>query len=1189
MKLKALQISGFKSFADKTTINFEDGITGIVGPNGSGKSNIIEAVRWVMGEQSAKSLRGGKMPDVIFAGSQDRKPLNRAAVTITFDNSDHFLKTDYTEVSVTRKLFRNGDSQYLINQNDCRLKDVLNLFIDTGLGRDSFSVISQGRVEAIFNSKPEDRRTIIEEVAGVLAYKQDKQKAEQELTKTKDYLDRVSDLIAELHSQIGPLEEQSSLAQDYLDQKKQFDQLDKTRLVNLIDDLQGQSNTKQADIDKAEQLVTQYADQKEKLDVDVTELKNQRQASETQKDQLQSDLLEATRKYENLSGQQNVDSEKIKYQQQQVQELNQALEKNEQQLSENQEKKHQLETAISGYQKTVADLKEQLTGLSEKEMQQRQQMAQKMIDQLQADYIEKMQQLAQVHNEQTNLKKSYEQDSQQQLHVNADLVKLQTQLQNLKQTYAEQQTQVTELKDKTSEAEHQLKAALADYQKFSDQQKQGQDSWLQAIQVYQQAKTRLETLSSSETELRGFYQGVQSVLKNRNQFRGLVGVVSDLLKVPAKYTKAIETVLGSQLQQLVTQKDEDARQIIQYLTQHRAGRVTLLPLTTIRAKQVSPKIRTELETVEGFEGIASDLVETDPKLELVKQYLLGNILIASDLDHASKISKKLPMRLKFVTLNGEIINPSGSMTGGINRHQTAGLLTQKQQRDDLSKQVAQMKSELESREELVQNLKQKMATTETKGNDLRQNFNTVNDQYKDSQRQLDTIDDQVKDLNRRIAAVGYEFNQKGDFKNSFENQSTSLADQEKALNTDLTTITTKTETKKAELAQLRQTQSAGQQSITQIREQLATVQVKLSQAKTTLNEREQNIANLQQQILNTKGRQATLLEQQQAQGSKSQATQQELVAGQQQIDDLQSKLSTQKASFEVLEQTLTQKETDFQRIQELSSVATDDLQTIKVKQTRVSEQVDHALNDLSENYQLSFELAKKDCLTIDQEDLERQLKLVKKGLAEIGDVNVGAIDEYQRVSTRYQFLTDQKDDLMTSQKQLLETINEIDTEAATRFKTTFDQVSASFSKVFVKIFGGGKAKLELTDPEHLLTTGLEIKAQPPGKKFQRLSLLSGGERALTAITLLFSILEVNPVPFCILDEVEAAFDDANVSRFADYLRNFQEKTQFVVITHRKGTMVECDVLYGVTMQESGVSKMASVSLEDLSRKETKTQ
>ena len=382
------------------------------------------------------------------------------------------------------------------------------------------------------------------------------------------------------------------------------------------------------------------------------------------------------------------------------------------------------------------------------------------------------------------------------------------------------------------------------------------------------------------------------------------------------------------------------------------------------------------------------------------------------------------MRLKFVTLNGEIINPSGSMTGGINRHQTAGLLTQKQQRDDLSKQVAQMKSELESREELVQNLKQKMATTETKGNDLRQNFNTVNDQYKDSQRQLDTIDDQVKDLNRRIAAVGYEFNQKGDFKNSFENQSTSLANQEKALNTDLTTITTKTETKKAELAQLRQTQSAGQQSITQIREQLATVQVKLSQAKTTLNEREQNIANLQQQILNTKGRQATLLEQQQAQGSKSQATQQELVAGQQQIDDLQSKLSTQKASFEVLEQTLTQKETDFQRIQELSSVATYDLQTIKVKQTRVSEQVDHALNDLSEKYQLSFELAKKDCLTIDQEDLERQLKLVKKGLAEIGDVNVGAIDEYQRVSTRYQFLTDQKDDLMTSQKQLLETIKD---------------------------------------------------------------------------------------------------------------------------------------------------------------------
>ncbi|WP_439001822.1 chromosome segregation protein SMC [Pediococcus damnosus] len=1182
MKLKALQISGFKSFADKTTINFEDGITGIVGPNGSGKSNIIEAIRWVVGEQSAKSLRGGKMPDVIFAGSQNRKPLNRAAVTITFDNSDHFLKTDFTEVSVTRKLFRNGDSQYLINQNECRLKDVLNLFIDTGLGRDSFSVISQGRVESIFNSKPEDRRTIIEEVAGVLAYKQDKQKAEQELTKTNDNLDRVSDLTAELHSQIEPLEEQSSLAQDYLDQKKQFDQLDKTRLVNLIDKLQTQSNTTQADIDEANRLVTQYSSQKKELNAAVTNLKDQRQVSEKEKDQLQADLLETTKKYENLAGQQNVDSEKNKYQQQQVAELGQSVKKNEQELEKNQDQKQQLEKKVSDYQKTVGNLKKQLAKLSEKEMQQRQQDAQEKIDQLQASYIEKMQQLAQVHNEQANLKKSYEQDSQQQLHVNADLVKLQTQLQDLKQSYADQQKKVAQLEKQTTVAEDQLKLALTDYQKFTNQQKQGQDSWLQAIQVYQQAKTRLETLSSSETELRGFYQGVQSVLKNRNQFKGLVGVVSDLLKVPEKYTKAVETVLGSQLQQLVTKKDQDARNIIQYLTQHRAGRVTLLPLTTIRAKQISPKVRQELENSEGFEGVASDLVETDQSLIVVKQYLLGNILIASDLDHASKISKQLTARLRFVTLNGEIINPSGSMTGGVNRHQTAGLLTQKQQRNDLSKQVSQMKSELENREELVQDLKQKMTAAETKGSELRQQFNTANDQYKDAQRQLEMIANQVKELNRRIDAVSYEFNQKGDYKNTFESQSTNLADQEKSLNDELTVITTKTDTQKADLTQLRQTQNANQQSITQLREQLATVQAQLTQGKTILSERDQKIKSLQQLVLDAKNRQLDLQKQQRVQGSKSQTTQEELASDQQHIENLKKELSKQQASFETLEQTLAQKETGLQRVQELNSVASDDLQDIKVKQTRVSEQVDHALNDLSEKYQLSFELAKKDRLDIDQQDLERQLKLIKKGLDEIGDVNVGAIDEYQRVSTRHQFLTEQKDDLMTSQKQLLETINEIDTEAATRFKTTFDQVSASFSKVFVRMFGGGKAKLELTDPEHLLTTGLEIKAQPPGKKFQRLSLLSGGERALTAITLLFSILEVKPVPFCILDEVEAAFDDANVSRFADYLRNFQQQTQFVVITHRKGTMVECDVLYGVTMQESGVSKMASVSLEDLS-------
>ncbi|WP_412990396.1 chromosome segregation protein SMC [Pediococcus siamensis] len=1189
MKLKSLQISGFKSFADKTTINFEDGITGIVGPNGSGKSNIIEAVRWVMGEQSAKSLRGGKMPDIIFAGSENRQPLNRAAVTITFDNEDHFLKTDYTEVSVTRKLFRNGESQYLINQNECRLKDILDLFMDTGLGRDSFSVISQGRVEAIFNSKPEDRRVIIEEVAGVLSYKQDKQKAESELAKTNGYLDRVSDLIAELQSQLEPLEEQSSLAQDYVDQKKQFDKLEKTRLVHSVETLQQQNGTVGAKLAEAKRLVTQYQTQKKQLLVKVSELKTKRQTLEEKKDQLQADLLSATRKYENLSGQQNVDSEKNKYQQEQVAQLEQTIASAKQKLADLAVQKDQVDQTLADKQTLVAQLKTQLVELSPKGLQQKQTQVQQEIDRLQATYIEKMQALAQVHNEQVNLKKSYEQDSQQQLHVNADLLKLKSQLTTAQEKQTAQQKQVTELDLQRKQAEADLKAALQSYQKLAAQQKQSQDSWLDAVKIYQQAKTRLETLSSSDVELRSYYQGVQNVLKHKAQFTGLVGVVSELLEVPAKYTKAIETVLGGQLQQLVTQTDRDARQIISYLTQHKAGRVTLLPLTAIRAKYLSATVQKELAQLPGVEGIGADLVKTTTELQLIKQHLLGNVVVATDLKQATQISKALSTRLKIVTLNGEIINPSGSMTGGINRHQSAGLLTQKQSRVDLERQVKQMQRQLTSREALVTDLKQQLAQAEQKGSEARQKYNQNHDAYKDAQTQLEIFSNQQTDLKRRYEAVAYESGQNGDLEHDYTTQSEKLKQQETQLNHELNQLSSQTEGQKQTLDNLHTSQAEGQKQVEQTQAKLTDAQVALAQTQTVQTNLQANIENSKQTLAVAEKQHTSLIEARKSRNRQHQTTQQELDASQQQIKTLQDQLERQKQQAAQVAETLSTNEDDLQRVQELDAVASEDLQTTQIEKTRLTEQIDHALADLSEKYHLSFEMAKQEAVELEPEELQRQLKLAKKSLAEIGEVNVGAIDEYKRVSERYQFLTTQKDDLMTSQKQLLETINEIDTEAASRFKATFDKISASFSKVFVKMFGGGKAKLELTDPEHLLTTGMEIKAQPPGKKFQRLSLLSGGERALTAITLLFSILEVNPVPFCILDEVEAAFDDANVTRFADYLRNFRHQTQFVVITHRKGTMVECDVLYGVTMQESGVSKMASVSLEEVSRKETATQ
>lgn len=1181
MKLKTLEISGFKSFADKTKIEFMPGMTGIVGPNGSGKSNIIEAIRWVLGEQSAKDLRGNKMSDVIFAGAANRKPLNRAEVSITFDNTDHYLKSDFSEVKVTRRLFRNGEADYLINGQDCRLRDILNLFMDTGLGRESFSIISQGRVEAIFNSKPEDRRSIIEEVAGVYKYKQNKEKAQKELTTTSEYLDRVNDIIAELESQLEPLAEQSALAKDYLAQKQRYDQLDQSRLVLEIQANRTAKQTVDQQITRANQQVSDYEIKVKEQMAEVDERKQRRAELTTTKDQLQDRLVQLTEQVATLTGQQANVATRTQFQQRQLAELNAKKQEVVKALTRSQAELAQLSATIDEQTDAVNNAQATVAALAGDKLKQQQAKLTDRLSALQDEYVSIMQTVTTLHNERQFLVRSHEQGSQQQSRLTEQTHKLTTQVADIEQQLNTTAEQVTAAKTDHDQLQDQLEKARQQHQLLSQQFDQEQKNWYNALNVQQRAKARAESLSAANSDYAGFYQGVKAILAHRQQFTGLVGPVADLLTVPQSLTKAIETALGAQLQQLVVKDEQTARDAVHYLTQQRAGRATFLPLTTIHGRTLIASQLAPLRSMTGYVGLASELVTYQTQVRPVVDYLLGTTIVATDLDAAIAIAKQGGHRFRIVTQDGQVMNASGSITGGANRHQTSGLLSQRAEIDELNNSIDKMQQELRQQEQSLHERQQRLDDSATAGAKLRDQTDQAAGTLQRLQGQATLINEQLTVAKRRLAASQLEQQQQGLDATDFQSQLTQnqaktaeaearlaqLTEQRKQTQQDLTALSADVDTKRSQRQEKQEWLAAAQA-------ELAAKQRDQKRVQAQIKEWQRQAADLSNQVV-------ALTDDHQAAGADSQTTSHQLKQAEAKRDTTEQKIQRVSDELTGLAEILVQSEADLTRRQELQRAALSEMNDFSARQSRLATLLDNDLTQLSETYGLSFEAAAEALADLPIDAIKKQLKLLKRGLDEIGDVNIGAIDEYQRVSDRYDFLARQQSDLVTSRQQLETTMAEMDEEVQTRFKAAFDEVAAAFSEIFVKMFGGGQARLQLTDPENLLTTGIDIMAQPPGKKFQRMSLLSGGERALTAITLLFATLVVRPVPFAILDETEAALDEANVSRFAHYLRDFGGETQFIVITHRKGTMVNANLLYGVTMQESGVSKMVSVSLDDL--------
>ncbi|MGN8156294.1 chromosome segregation protein SMC [Latilactobacillus sakei] len=1182
MQLKSLVLSGFKSFADKTEINFSDGLTGIVGPNGSGKSNITEAIRWAMGEQSAKSLRGEKMPDIIFAGTDLRPQMNRAEVTLNFDNSDHYLNQELDNVTLTRRLFRNGDSEFYLNQKSCRLKDIVNLFMDSGLGRESFSIISQGRVEAIFNSKPEDRRNIIEEAAGVLKYKQQKKKAQSELDQTDENLSRIADIVYELKGQVEPLKEQSSIAQDYLEQKAQFNALHQQLLVVEIDQLAADQTQYQA---QAKTLAKALGEIESEIQETNTALADNQQEVATLDQEIETaneTLLVKSRLAENLQGQENVSKERASYTDANRQNLVDRIAQLETQSTTAKQQQIALKATYTEKVATLTDLKNELATLKRQASGSEAELKAK-IEQIRQDYIDQMQAQTTNRNEQQYLEKALLQTKTQLTRQDSSINETSAQLTQMQADKAAKEAQVAQLATDYAALETQLSQLQQQISATQKQYQTEQNNWFQASGILQKAKAKQASLAELNDDYAGFYQGVKAVLKQKQQLPGLLGAVAELMTVPNGYQQAIELALGAQLQQIVTTDEKTAQQAIDYLKRNRLGRATFLPNNVVKPRTLPSSLVNQLQTEPGFIGIASDLIQFDDVVSPVMMHLMGNLIIATELTEAIKIGRLTGHRYRIVTLAGDILSPGGSMTGGHNNRQNnGGLLARKQTLTDLEQQISKMQLALDQKQTKVQALHQDLAEQQAQLEQQQGAFETAKTHYQTQKNELTLLNERLTQFERQQQATDYQVQQQqqsydADLKRQGELQvaATEIEAQLTQLKADLDAANEQLQHFDQSQEQIRQQQTALETKLAVAQSEQKNVQEKLTDATQLANDLTQQLETSQQALAALKQ-----ADSEDAMTQKERRTQ--LKTTKALIQKLTAELATKRTARETLKTTQQTLQANATRVYQLQRNSLAEQEQNAVALNRVKINIDQRLTTLREDYQLSYEAAKSALQASDltNDQLKSKLKLLKLGLADLGTVNLAAIEDYQRVKERYDFLMQQDADLLDAKSQLLASMAEMDAEVEKRFKQTFDQTAAAFEEIFPMMFGGGHASLTLTDPSALLTSGIDIIAQPPGKKLQRLSLLSGGERALTAITLLFAILKVRPVPFCILDEVEASLDEANVDRFGRFMKRYESETQFIVITHRKGTMTQANRLYGVTMAESGISKIVSVSLEE---------
>ncbi|WP_018922583.1 chromosome segregation protein SMC [Salsuginibacillus kocurii] len=1181
MYLKRMELKGFKSFADHVHIDMTPGVTVIVGPNGSGKSNIADGIRWVLGEQSVKSLRGQRMEDVIFAGSSERKPVNMAEITLILDNEDQFLEMDYSEISLTRKLYRSGESEYFINKSPCRRKDVIEILIDSGLGKEAYSIIGQGQVDEILSSKPADRRRIFEEAAGVLKYKTRKEQAEKKLLDTTDNLNRMNDILHELYDQLEPLKEQASVAKQYLSKKEEL----KSKEVALLT-----YDIKEAHRfwEEEKQAIDVLTEKEETLRTKKTELEaEQNKGNETVRELEeaisleQEKLMKATEKVEQQEGQRALFQERGKHAKERLQELE----------SRQDELEHVFATANEEWQTEQKKLQ-----TKKKEEKETSQLLARLepdsafnpdelkdeIERLKSQYIDALNQQAAVRNE---IKSA----SEQLERTNKRLEKLEEEnygnIEERKQVRLEKEEleeRIESVSKKLEKENESLKSLEQTLQTARTEKEEAERNQYQAYQHIQDAKSRLKMLEEMEADFRGFHQGAKEVLKAKQSgLSGIHGAVAELIHVSESYETAIETALGGALQHVVVDAEKDGRQAIQYLKTNGKGRATFLPLETVKERSIDADQLNRVKSLKGFVGVAADMVEADASYQPVVRHLLGAIILAETLKDANEIAGILRYRFRIVTLDGDIVNPGGAMSGGSRKQNNNPLLGRQREIKELQTKITKMEAKTLVIEKNTQTAQAYVDEQNNALEEAKLSKETLEHELAELRNERIEIDGRLARLDAKLQLFDREKTALEDDAQDATARQQAAAAEEQRYSKQLEELDRSLKQQEAKQHEVEASQSKNREEIQELKLTLA-----------TQREQTRSQEQLVERLTNEKEEHARLLEEVKEELEVLRERLNEVSGGTNHLEEdvvqakeekikLEQVLAEKRKSLHTETSNSTKLAKEIKELQASREQAKEQIHQRQMKINRVEMELDTLLNKLEQEYELSFERANEEySLQEDPEETREKVNLLKMDINELGAVNLGAIDEYERIKEREEFLSGQQEDLSEAKSGLEQVIYEMDEEMTRRFQETFTQIRTHFKDTFCELFGGGEADLTLTEPDELISTGVEIVARPPGKKKQNLSLLSGGEKALTAIALLFSVLKVKPVPFCVLDEVEAALDEANVARFASYLKRASDKAQFIVVSHRKATMEEGNALYGVTMEESGVSRLVSVQLEE---------
>jgi len=1179
MYLKSIEVQGFKSFANKIVFDFHNGITGIVGPNGSGKSNVADAVRWVLGEQSAKQLRGAKMEDVIFAGTQNRKPVGFAYVAITLDNSDHALPVEYDEVTVSRRVYRSGESEYKINGHSCRLRDVTEMFYDTGIGKEGYSIIGQGQIDKILSGKPDERRELFDEAAGIVKFKRRKSAAIKKLENERSNLVRVNDILSELEKQVGPLKQQSEKAKEYLNYKTDLKKYDvnaflletdrirketaelNDRLKIVDDDLEDSKS----EYDNTKSEYEAAENQLNDINAQIDENSQTVSALELENQKLQGEINVFTEQIKTFNANKQLHSERLLDIEKDKQNKNNSVKELREQYNDLNTELSEYNDKLAAINDTAKALNAEIEGISGQIDNRQNSIYDNLTEQstIKAEnqkFVTMLEQLEIKKSELTShiIKGKSDESAQKQVikSLTAELDNAVGKLEDINNSIEESNTSVTQLKAEIAEKNSELD---------------------KLTQNYHREKSRLESLINITERYDGYGNSIKKIMELKDSNPGILGVIADIVKVEKQYETAIETALGGTIQNIVTDKESTAKELIGYLKQNKLGRATFLPLNAIHARNTLENEACINE--KGVIGVASNLVRVSFEYEGLAKYLLGRILVVDNIDNALLIAKKYKYTLRIVTLEGEQLNPGGSMTGGAFRN-SSNLLGRRREIEELKQSVSNTNKQITQEKAAVADLRNQVAK-------YREALDSYNKLLRETHIRKNTIDVNLKQADLKLSEIIASYGDDIKEQAFIDSEILKISESRNQVSGNLNLLDNQNEAARKEIENLGKTLEAKKSEEAAVALKIENLKISHSSIEQKASFINENIERLCKELDNLEEEKTSIQEKIGETKELVSAKQADIELVKNSIEQSERKITAIGEKLEDLraakEKVNASHKEFFKKREELNEkiiLLEKDSMRLHNQYDRLEESYDSLVDYMWNEYELTYSYAlelKSDELN-NINDIRKQINILKAAIKKLGDVNVNAIEEYKSVSERYEFMKTQHDDMIEAEESLMKVIEELDEGMRTQFTAKFEEIKVEFDKVFKELFGGGRGTIELVEGEDILEAGILIISQPPGKKLQNMMQLSGGEKALTAIALLFAIQNLKPSPFCLLDEIEAALDDSNVGRYANYLHKLTKHTQFIVITHRRGTMSAADRLYGITMQEKGVSTLVSVDL-----------